>query len=226
MIKTLQSWESFRILLLATTACGVLFILLKSLVSPSFAEAKVAILVFPETVPLREWQQIASTPMDNQSGKFPEEISAKHYRYIQNNLPLDIEMRYLIRSDGNVQKLFKRYNQLGARQLSLDVRQQSGIGFYGLLIHQDKASLTACINPHRNSTFSAEQFVQTQINTDVLSSRFIPWLFGGESLRDRRCLWIKLSIPLNNSSKINAYSTLEKAWVNWYHGWQPRFPSS
>lgn len=224
MIKSLNNWEIIRIYILATTAVGVFCVLLKSLTSPNFTRAKSGNLVLPENVPLKAWQQIASTSVGNKTNDYPEEISTKHYRYIQNNLPLDIEMRYLDSSDGNVQKIFKRYNQLGAAQLSTIVRQQPSIGFYGLLTHQNKASLTACINPQRNSTFKAEQFVQNQMNIDVLSKRFIPWLFAGESLRDRRCLWVNLSIPLKDSSSQKAFITLEKAWVDWYQYWYPRLP--
>lgn len=223
-MKSLNHWEIIRISILATTSVGVFCVLLKSLTSPNFTRAKAGNLVLSENVPLKAWQQIASTSVGNQTTNYTEEIAAKHYQYIQNNLPLDIEMRYLASSDGNVQKIFKRYNKLGASQISTDIRQQTGIGSYGLLIHQNKANLTACINPQRNSTFKAEQFVQNQMNIDVLSKRFIPWLFSGESLRDRRCLWVNLSIPLKDSSSQKAFLTLEKAWVDWYQYWSPRLP--
>jgi cyanosortase A-associated protein len=224
VIKNLNRCEFFRLSLLSTTAISVFLVLLKSLISPSYT-TKVADLDFPESISLKEWQQLNTSFINNKNNNYPEEISAKHYRYIRNNLPLDIEMRYLASSDGNVQKIFKRYNHLGAAQLSTIVRQQPSIGFYGLLTHQNKASLTACINPQRNSTFKAEQFVQNQMNLNVLSNRFLPWLLAGESLRDRRCLWVNLSITLTDSSQQKAYLTLEKAWVDWYQYWHPRLSS-
>ena len=224
MKTNLNSWEIIRLSILTITSCGIVYVLLKSLISPSFVH-KVTALDFPESVTLKEWQQIATNSVANKNNNYPEEISVKNYRYIQNNLPLDIEMRYLSSSDGNVQKIFKRSKQLGAAQLSTNVHQQFSIGSYGLLTHQNKASLTACINPKRNSTFKAEQFVQNQMNFNVLSTRFIPWLFYGESLRDRRCLWVNLSVPLKDSSPQNAYLTLEKAWVDWYQYWHPRLPA-
>ncbi|MGB5961776.1 MAG: cyanoexosortase A system-associated protein [Coleofasciculaceae cyanobacterium] len=225
MIKTINRWEIFRISILVTTASSVFFVLLKSFLSPSFTGAKVAALVFPATVPLKEWQQITSPSLDIKKDEISKEDSAKSYRYIQNNLFLDIEMHYLPSSDGNVLKLVKLYDQLGASQISPDIRQQPEIGHYGLFTHQNKASLSACINSQRNSTFKAEQFVQNQLNVDVISKRFIPWLFSGESLRDRRCLLVKLSVPLDNYSAKDAYLILEQAWFNWYQWWQPRLPS-
>lgn len=225
MRKTINRWEIFRISILATTASSVFLVLLKSFLSPSFTGAKVAALVFPETVPLKEWQQITSPSVDIKKDKISKEDSAKYYKYIQKNLFLDIEMHYLPSSDGNVLKLVKHYNKLGASQISPDIRQQPGIGHYGLFTHQNKASLSACINYQRNSTFKAEQFVQNQLNLDVISKRFIPWLFSGEALRDRRCLLVKLSVPLDNYSAKDAYLTLEKAWIDWYQWWHPRLPS-
>ncbi len=225
MIKTINHWEISRVTVLATTATSVFLILLKSFLSPDFASPKVADLVFPETVPLKEWQQLAIPQRDIKKDKISQKDAAESYRYMQNNLFLDIEMRYLASSDGNVLKLFKQYSQLGASQLSIDVRQQPKIGYYGLLTHQNKASLSACINPSRQSTFKAEQFVQNQLTIDAISNRFLPWLFAGKSLRDRRCLWVKLSVPLDNYSSKQAYLILEKAWVNWYQLWQPRLPS-
>lgn len=225
MIKTINHWEIFRVTILAATATSIFLILSKSFFSPNFANPKEADLVFPETVPLKEWQQLAIPPINIKKDKISKKDAARFYRYIQNNLFLDIEMRYLASSDGNVQKLFKQYSKLGASQLSIDVRQQPGIGYYGLFTHQNKASLSACINPSRQSTFNAEQFVQNQLTIDAISNRFLPWLFAGESLRDRRCLWVKLSIPLDNYSSKQAYLTLEKAWVNWYKLWQPRLSS-
>lgn len=225
MIKTINHWEIFRVTILAAIATSVFLILSKSFFSPKFTNSKEAELVFPEIVPLKEWQQVTIPTLDIKKDKNSKKDSAKAYRYIQNNLFLNIEMRYLASSDGNVPKLFKQYSQLGASQLSTDVRQQPGIGYYGLLTHQNKASLSACINPSRQSTFKAEQFVQNQLTIDAISNRFLPWLFAGESLRDRRCLWVKLSIPLDNYSSKQAYLILEKAWVNWYKLWQPRLSS-
>lgn len=222
----MNRWESWRFSLLVTMAFSILFVLLKSFESSSLEERKVAQFVFPETIPLREWQQEASTSTDRQMAVFPEEISRKDYRYIQDNFSLDIQMRYLTHSNGDVQRLVKEYAKLDSRQLAPIIRQQAGIGFYGLFVHQEQAALSACINPQGGSTFSAKQFLQNQIRFDLLKRRFISWLLAGEKLRDRRCLWVKLSVPLKEASPQDTYATLERAWFNWYRWWRPRFPVS
>lgn len=220
-------WKKLRILILFMTASGVFFVLFKSFGSPRFLEPKVGNIAFPETVSLRGWQQEASFPVENQLSNSTEKVSGRHYRYIQNNLPLDVEMRYLYHSNGDVQRLVKEFTQLDTRQLSAEMRQRKGVGFYGVFVHQEKGSLSACINPQGYSTFNARQFLQNQITPDVILKRFLPWLIEGKNLRDRRCLWVKLSVPLKDSSiDDKTYSTLEQAWFDWYRWWRPRFPNS
>lgn len=222
----MNRWESWRFSLLVTMAFSILFVLLKSFESSNLEEQKVAQFVFPETISLREWQQEASPAKDSQIAVFPEEVSRKDYYYIQNNLLLNIQMRYLAHSNGDVQRLVKEYAKLDSRQLAPIIRHQAGIGFYGLFVHQEQAALSACINPQGGSTFSAKQFLQNQIRLDILKSRFPAWLLAGEKLRDRRCLWVKLAVPLKESSPQDTYATLERAWFNWYRWWRPRFPAS
>jgi cyanosortase A-associated protein len=54
---------------------------------------------------------------------------------------------------------------------------------------------------------------------------FLAWLLGKASIRDRRCLWTQLSIPVTELEPKQAYLILEKSWQEWYQWWQPRFPS-
>lgn len=219
-------WEKLRLLFLATTTCAIFFVLVKSLGTPRFVQRKEPFLVFPESVSLRGWQQVASIPVESLINNSTETVFGRHYRYIQNNLPLDIEMRYLPGSNGSVQRLVKEFTHLETRQLSAEIRQQTGVGYYGVFVHQEQASLSACINPQGYSTFNTIQFLQNQITPDVLLRRLYPWLLGEKNLRDRRCLWIKFSVPLKDSSPEEAYSTLEQVWFDWYRWWRPHLSNS
>jgi cyanosortase A-associated protein len=219
-------WKKLRILILFMTAFGIFFVLFKSLGSPRFLKPKVGNIAFPETVSLRGWQQEVSFPVESPLSNSTQKIFGRHYRYIQNNLSLDVEIRYLYHSNGDVQRLVKEFTHLDTRQLSAEMRQRKDIGFYGVFIHEQKANLSACINPQGYSTFNARQFLQNQITPDVLLKRFLPWLIEEKNLRDRRCLWVKLSVPLKDSSTDNTYLSLEQAWFDWYRWWRPRFPNS
>lgn len=140
--------------------------------------------------------------------------------------PLNIEMRYEVETDGDVKQFIKNNTaiQFLLDQPLLVVRQQEGVGFYGVFVYQKRAYLDACINSRGGSTFTKEQFSYNRIQYDVQLNRLLPWLLGLQPLRDKRCLWTHLSIPLNQSSPEQAYLILENAWFSWYKWWSSRFP--
>ncbi|WP_336604386.1 cyanoexosortase A system-associated protein [Tolypothrix bouteillei] len=142
----------------------------------------------------------------------------KYYQYIQNNLPLDIEMSYV--TEGNVPVFLKNFTSISS---SAVLRQQEGIGYYGLGVNQNRAYLSACINPYGNSTFTEEQFNQNRFHYEMRPQHILSWLIGQRQLQHKRCLWAHLSIPLNNSSPEAAYEVLENVWFSWYQWWRPRF---
>jgi len=74
-----------------------------------------------------------------------------------------------------------------------------------------EAYLNACINSRGGSTFTKEQFNYNRIHRDTQFNRLLAWLLIQQPLRDKRCLWTHLSIPLNRSSPESAYVILENA---------------
>ncbi len=218
--------EKLRFSLLSLTFCGVFFVWVKLILYPTKGDSTVTPFVFPTTVPLPAWQLLVSSPLDHQTGKNPQFLSGRHYRYIQNGQPLDIEMRYLVDTDGEVEGLVRKYTFIPSsfnKFLSVQ-RQHEGVGFYDLFVHQGRAYLSACINPRGDSTVTNDQFKHNQNIYDWQFNRLLPWLLSRAELRDKRCLWAKLSIPLKNSSQTDAYQTLETAWFPWVQWWRPRFP--
>ncbi|WP_413201174.1 cyanoexosortase A system-associated protein [Nostoc piscinale] len=216
-------WKENRIQFLAFIFSVGVLVAGKSIFFPPIKE-KTHTFAFPEEVPLAQWQTSVATPIKSstETQQNPDLLAKKHYRYVKNDLSLDIEMRYL-------QNFY--YADIGAyiqRNLGIKsstlVRQQEGVGYYGLGIDKQKAYLSSCINPRGGSTFTHTQFRENRISQDISLNRVIPILLGEEALLDKRCLWVYLSIPLKNSSPEEAYQTLEKAWFSWYQWWQPRFP--
>jgi cyanosortase A-associated protein len=215
-------WKKLRIPLLAVNFGGVLFVLVRTILAPTGSSRAVTSFVFPSVVPLPEWQPLASRPLDDPddpNDKWQNSLAGRHYRYIQNGLPLDIEMRYMHTTDGDTRDFIRNYTSIPSEAV---LHQQKGVGFYGLLAYQRRVYLSACINPRGGSTVTETQFQQNQYTSDVRFSRLLPWLLGRENLRHNRCLWALLSIPLKNSSPNNAYPILENAWFSWYQWWSPR----
>ncbi len=223
----MKGWEKIRISLLAAIFGGVLFVLGKSLLYPTGSQPTLTPFNFPPAVSLPQWQPLASTPLENKTAKSPKFLSGRRYHYIQNGVPLDIEMRYFVITSGEIESYIKTHTAISssADKVLPVLRQKEGVGFYSLFAHQGRAYLSACINPRGGSTVTDEQFRRNRYTYDVRSHRFLPWLLGQAELRDMRCLWAHLSVPLNNSSPEDAYQTLEKAWFSWYQWWSPRFPN-
>jgi len=212
-------WKQFRIPLLALTFSSVLLVLGKVILLPSPEKGTLTPFVFPEAVPLAQWQLKASSPLPEPTEEHPELIAQKHYQYIQNDLPLNIEMRYV--TDGNLRELMRKYTSISS---SAVVRQHQKVGYYGLLVNRQRAYLSACINPQGGSTFTPQQLNRKQYLYEGNWERILAWLLSQQSLPDQRCLWAHLSIPLQNSTPEVAYKKLENTWFSWHQWWQPNFP--
>lgn len=236
-------WKQLRIPLLVFTFVNVLLVFGKSILDPTIGKRTITPFVFPSVVPLPQWQLVASQPLEIKTVDRPPfgklDLPGIQYRYVQNGLhassregapsspaPLDIKMRYEVETDGDGKRFIKDNTaiQFSLNQPSMVVREHEGLGFYGMFVYEKRAYLNACINPRGGSTFTQEQFTYNRIHYDLQFERLIFWLLGQQGLRDNRCLWTHLSIPLNQSSPESAYVTLEKAWFSWYDWWHRRFP--
>ena len=217
----MSCWKNIRISLLGVTLGGVLLVLGKVTLYPALSSRIVTPFVFPTAVPLTKWQPLQSHPLVDQTAKHPTYLSGRRYQYIQDNIQLDIEMRYLVDTDGDVKAFLNTYTSIRSFPM---LRQQEGVGFYSLFTYQRKAYLSSCINPYGGSTVTDNQFKQNRNTYDVRLSRLLSWLLGQEKLKDERCLWTHLSVPLRYSSPEPSYQLLESTWFSWYQWWRPRFP--
>lgn len=217
-------WKPLRIFLLALTFGSVLTVVAKALLYSSPETGPSADYNFPPDIPLTEWEPLESEslPAQNPSNL----IAARLYRYQheQNKSSLDIEMRYVIDTDGDINTMLNKHLNSETSPGKLTLRHQEGTGFYGIAATAERAYLSSCINPYGKSTVTAEQFRNNRNTYDLRVSRLVPWLLGEQELRDFRCLWTTLSMPLDNTTVEQAYPILENAWVSWYAWWQPRFP--
>lgn len=214
-------WKEVRIQFLALIFSTGLLVVGKSILFPQ-EEPKANTFIFPEEVPIAQWQTSVAPPLQSLTQQNSDLLARKNYRYVKNGLSLDIEMRYLQNFyNADISDYIRR--NLGIKSSSV-VRQQKETGYYGLGVDEQKAYLSTCINPRGGSTFTHAQFRDNRFSQDINLNRIMPILQGKEALLDKRCLWVHLSIPLQNSSPEEAYQVLEKAWLSWYQWWQPRFP--
>jgi cyanosortase A-associated protein len=215
-------WKETRIKFLALIFSTGMLVLGKTILFPNAEKPIINSFVFPEQVPLAQWQPSVASPIKYLVEDNPNLVTKKHYRYVKNDLYLDIEMRYLQNIyNADIGGYTQQYFAITSPAV---MRQQKGVGYYGVGVDKHKAYLSSCINPRGNSTFTHTQFRENRYFKDITFDRIMPLLEGKEALLDKRCLWVHLSIPLENSSPEAAYQVLEQAWFSWYHWWQPRFP--
>lgn len=215
----MKIWKKFRISLLVLTFGGVVLVLGKSIFNPTKSSQRVVEpFSFPATVPLPGWNYQGSIPLTEPLGIM--------YQYKQNNHILEIEMRYVDHPHPN-EKLFRQYDPREASPMALFptiTRTETTTGSYSLSVDNSRVYLRSCINPRGPSAIIYEQFIQNRYTYDLQFYRIIPVLMGKEPLRDHRCLWSYLSMPMSNNSFEQTYPMLEEVWEFWHRWWHPRFP--
>lgn len=215
--------QKFRLSFLMISFSGVFLTLVKIILFPTPEKTKFNNFIFPEKVHLSQWQQVASNPLPQPNERNLGIVTQKYYRYQKNDLPIDIEMRYV--SGGYISSLIKDKNLVSS---SPTIRQRQEVGFYGIGIDNDKqrAYLNACINPYGKTTFTYKQFKQNQLSSSLNPMNILYWFLGEQQLIISHCIWTHLSVPLQNYPPEKAYQVLENAWFDWHQWWQYRVPRS
>ena len=173
----------------------------------------------PDKLPLNQWQQTQVTSVrDSESDK-----NFKTFNYINKTEPIELQIRYILNGKAYDDKPF-----IEATNPKLDLNKLQKIyspvvGYFTLYDDGNKAYLTSCINPRGSGTIDFAQFMQNRYKYDFSSDRILPWLFGQNVLRDDRCLWTQLSVPLNKASASDIYPVLESLWLENYTKWQSFF---
>lgn len=227
----MTNWQQHRQRLIALTFVGILLTLGRFSLDATAGKRSVKPFAFPSVVPLPKRQLLESRSLAEPTATHPDSmwdsvLAGQKYYYHQNNQQVEIEMRYVVATAGELNTYFKYLSsiQLPEEQLLQNVRQHKGVGFYSLFVHQGRSHLSACINPHGGSTVTSAQFLANRHTYDLQPQRLFPWLLGKESLLDKRCVWAHLSTPLSQMPAETSYSVLEQAWLSWYQWWNSRFP--
>lgn len=215
--------------LLAVTWASVAMVTVYTLLVPTAANRPVKPLNFPERLALTGWESGETEPLretrPQADAVYNRVRSGQSYRYFQAGIPLELELRYMITTSGDIHSYLRSqglFPEAGFQHQ--EIRELPEIGTYKLFADQQQAYLSACINPDGSSTVTAEQFQRNRLVHDLRPHRLLPWLVGRASLPDRRCLWVHLSTPLQGDSRQVSYQRLEKAWQQGYPQWRSLFP--
>ena len=169
--------QQLRPIVLAITFVSTIFTLSKVTLDSNLG--KYSTFTFPATLPLANWKPLDSKALDNQNYQDTGFISGRLYQYIQNDVPLDIEMRYEA-TNGEFKKFLEKYTALKSlpkKPLPI-TKYQQGVGYYILFTDKNKAYLGSCINPRGGTTVNYEQFSHNRNTYDLKLNRIFPWLIG------------------------------------------------
>ncbi|MEG3846538.1 cyanoexosortase A system-associated protein [Microcoleus sp. herbarium19] len=220
---TITYWKPVRISLLAVTLGAVLLVAGKLTFYPSTGNYYATQFDFPESVPLADWKLKKSAALP--SSQNSEVKAGRKYEYQKNNsTALEIEMRYVVNTNGDVESMMKGHTILKSSPGKLILASTEGVGFHGILPKQNRLYLSSCINPRGGATVTAEQFRYNRNTRDWQPNRILFWLLGRGNIQDKRCLWTQMSVPLDKTTPEDANKILQNAWVSWYGWWQPQFP--
>jgi cyanosortase A-associated protein len=206
--------------LLAVASLVVLTAGAVSALTPVSHQAIYAPYQFPERWDLDGWLFESSAPL-GVVGPLKSNnalIADRLYRYRGG---LEIAVRYLVDSDGDTARYGRDF--LPKTPAPTEVRSDPQRGSYALATDSGTAYLSACINPRGGSTVTATQFEANRRGLDLSPDRLVAWLFNRAYLLDHRCLWTRMTVPMESDRQF-AYRTLERAWFAWYDRASLDFP--
>ncbi len=232
-----------RHLLLSGICVGIALTIGKLLLDPTTSQRQYTAIPLPQALPLPESQLLESQPIQlpqAESPKYDQILSGQKYRYIRSGIPIQLELRDVVNTGGNIHKLIQEQLSWKANPPKFqDV--QTPIGFYRRFTQQGNVYLESCLSPAGHSFVTPAQF-RSQLYQHIWQpDRLLGWAIGQNSLLDKRCLWVQLSIP---TEKINSGSTtsnnqkfianddalaeqlLEEQWRSIASWWMSKSPTS
>ncbi len=224
MINQIQ-WRSY---FLAVASVGINAAVICAFIMPKVGNRSVANYEFPERLHLDHgmaWEQSdlnqrAIKPIDKEVIK-----SQQRYQYINSGTKMRLDISYLVGTRGDVEAYLQNYTDIAPEIIKAKiVKQLDGVGYHALFASKNRAYLSSCISPRSFSNVTQKQFSQYRYENDLRWQVGWDWLQGKASIRDRRCLWILLSTPVDTPTTQAAYQTLEKAWRDVYQYWLSNFP--
>ena len=225
----MKTWEKVRNLWLFAALVSSSLVLLKVGITP-MQKPTPRTYTFPASVPLGRWQFVQALPIGLQKRYTPSlatslddlSIAGQSYRYLRKGQPLVIEMRYLSDYSSVADILRETTIRLNGTNFST---ARSQVGVHAVYQHDDRLFVTACIPPTRETTVTDGELRGAQNHPDVLLRRVFPWFLGQAPLRDLRCLWTRISLPIDAASPSTTAEEINQVWIEWVQWWQNHYPA-
>lgn len=191
---------SVRHVMLGGIVIGIGFTLGKLLIDPNTSQRQYAAIALPQTLSLPEVQFMESQPIPVSAAKKPEYdqiLSGQRYRYSYQGLSLQLELRDVVNTGGDIDKLIR--DRLAWKNDPPDFRDiQTPLGFYRRWTQQGNAYLTGCLSPTGQSFVTTAQFRNQWLQQIGQVDRLWGWAIGQNSLVEKRCLWVQISASVQS----------------------------
>lgn len=203
---------------------------LATLMIPQVGRKDIPPLSFPSQLSLSGWNEKSSVSLVKQpkTGTTPRLHrlqSGQEYTYENQAQEVTVALRFFAPTFGEIENYIKRtYDEpIQSAYEEGETNYLPNYGQYRLFEDGTEAYLSACLTPEGESTVSVTDYVN-KTNAGIFQVRgLIPRLLGERSLRERRCLWVNLSTPLNGNTPANSYQVLEAVFQQGYSQWQGLF---
>ncbi|MGG6269955.1 cyanoexosortase A system-associated protein [Leptolyngbya sp. AN03gr2] len=224
----MKAWEKVRNIWLAAALVSSSLVVLRLAATPVQRPTPPS-YTFPASIPLSRWQFVQATPIGQQRFYTPSlatsiddlMIAGQVYRYLRNGKPLDVEVRYF-HDYGTVSDIVRESTIWGER-IPFNPGQ-STFGPHATYERSGRRFITACIVSTGKTTVTQGEFRSAPNRPEFLLGRSLPWLLGQRPLRDMRCLWTRISTPINRLSPETTEQELDQAWIEWVQWWQNNYP--
>ncbi len=224
MINQAQ-WRSY---FLAVASVGINAAVIYAVIIPKVGNRTVADYEFPERLRLNHGIALEQSALGQDVIKSKDQKvikSQQGYQYIGSETKMHLDISYLVGTRGDVEAYLSNYTDIAPEVVKAKkVKQLDRVGYHALFSGQNKAYLSSCISPRSFSNVTQKQFSQYRYQNDLRWKVGWDWLRGKASIRDRRCLWILFSTPVDTPNTQAAYQNLEKVWKDVYRYWLSNFP--
>ena len=213
---------------LSVTSAIMMGVTIATLIIPEIGRREIQPLQFPSQVNLSGWTEKKSIPLVKQPEtklRFERLRSGREYHYQQQDAKLTAALGFSSPTVGRLKNYIKQTypESLTTAYQQGNTRYIPNRGNYYLFQDEEKAYLSACLTPTGESTVDFQQYVNKANRNMFEWQTLIPRLLGQKSLRERRCLWVNLSTPLNSDSPETSYQLLESVFKAGYPQWQGLF---
>lgn len=199
-----------------------------TLVFPQVGRRENRVLAFPSQLSLNNWKETSSSSLvENPETEllFNGLHSGQEYNYQQGNEEVTVALRFISPTHGSINAFLEDiYDEsLLEAYAAGKTRSLSEVGSYQLFSDGEKAYLSACVIPDGESTATHSGYTR-QSDANVFDIKtLLPRLVGLRSVRERRCLWVHLSTPLEGESPEASEEVLEEMFKEGYPQWQGLF---